>query len=718
MPRYYHDEESSPAPETRPAFSRPPGARAAAASSPHGTPKKRSSDQKARQSPAVSPAKRSGQSPGKRKVSAPVKASPGRTKVKHASGNSAGTHLSVDSLTKLNVINEKVAVEDQRATRKRKEKQYKNVKAAAGAQDKRRKKNRNVSGAILEEGRCNEKNAYVRRRGGAGSVRDFVQRRKSGRGSNRKCWWALGIIAVLLIIFVPVGVVVSNKNQSSSGSSSVSPSSGPANGTNLPDPSTIPTSAKGTILDPYTWYDTAGLNTTYTSEAVGGLSIMGLFDSWSDTQAANHNTPPLDQSWNYGSTPIRGVNLGGWLSLEPFIAPSLFNTYPATANVIDEYTLTLYLGPNNKSVIEKHYATFITEQDFADIANAGLDHVRIPYSYWAVTTYPGDPYLPKVAWRYLLRGIEYARKYGLRVNLDLHAVPGSQNGWNHSGRQGAIDWISGPDGALNAQRSLDIHNQLSQFFAQDRYKNVVTIYGLVNEPKMLTIPIPSVINWNTQAVKIIRGNGMQQHIAFGDGFLALTQWDQMFKNVDPGLIMDTHQYLIFNTGQLNYTHQAKINQACQGWSSLISTANNPSTGWGPIMDGEWSQSDTDCAPFLNDVGVGARWDGTLDYPGGVGSVTTQTCPSPPCSCATANADGSTYSSAYKQFLQMFAEAQMHSFEQGWGWFYWTWNAESAVQWSWKLGLQAGILPAKAYSPSFKCDSTVPDFSQMGLSESY
>jgi len=31
---------------------------------------------------------------------------------------------------------------------------------------------------------------------------------------------------------------------------------------------------------------------------------------------------------------------------------------------------------------------------------------------------------------YFLKAIEWSRKYGLRINLDLHAVPGSQNGWS------------------------------------------------------------------------------------------------------------------------------------------------------------------------------------------------------------------------------------------------------------------------------------------------
>lgn len=30
--------------------------------------------------------------------------------------------------------------------------------------------------------------------------------------------------------------------------------------------------------------------------------------------------------------------------------------------------------------------------------------------------------------RYILQAFEWARKYGLRINLDLHTIPGSQNG--------------------------------------------------------------------------------------------------------------------------------------------------------------------------------------------------------------------------------------------------------------------------------------------------
>lgn len=39
-----------------------------------------------------------------------------------------------------------------------------------------------------------------------------------------------------------------------------------------------------------------------------------------------------------------------------------------------------------------------------------------------------EPFLERVCWKYILRVLGWARKYGLRVNLDLHAAPGSQNG--------------------------------------------------------------------------------------------------------------------------------------------------------------------------------------------------------------------------------------------------------------------------------------------------
>ncbi|KAI1498102.1 glycoside hydrolase superfamily [Biscogniauxia marginata] len=581
--------------------------------------------------------------------------------------------------------------------------------------EKKKKKRRVVSGAAAEEGR-----AIPSIRGGTGSKHsswDSVENEKEmmqykPANKKKKRWIIAGVALVVLIIIIVVAVVVSKNNSSNS-----SPGKSGLDG--LSEDS-IPVAARGTYLDPFTWYDTTDFNATYTNETVGDLPVMGLFTDWDDSKAANDKVPALNKAWgDYASKPARGVNLGGWLSLEPFITPSLFN-YDSRLGIIDEWTLCAHLGPKTAaSTIEKHYATFVTEQTFSDIQAAGLDHVRIPYSYWAVQTYDSDPYVFRTSWRYLLRGIEWARKYGLRVNLDLHGLPGSQNGWNHSGRQGVVNWLNGTDGDLNAQRSLDVHDRLSKFFAQDRYKNIVTFYGLANEPQMVRLSADAVISWTSTAFDLVRGNGYAGNIVFGDGFMGLANWQGRLTGMS-GLVLDVHQYVIFNNDQIVYTHQEKVKYACDGWTEQAEQSMDTSTGYGPTMFAEWSQADTDCAKYVTNVGWGNRWEGTYDSGNASTEALTPRCPAKDdsCSCDGANGDASSYSDEYKRFLLMFAEAQMTSFEKGWGWWYWTWDTEDAVQWSYKKGLAAGILPAKAYDRDFNCDSDVPDFGGSGLAETF
>ena len=516
-----------------------------------------------------------------------------------SSSERSSNALSLDSLAKLDAYNEKAALITREKERNLREKERKLKERGARGRvpkerDKEKKhhrrrsersesreKRRVISGPLAEEGK-------IGRRRADGYVRSEAEDDDDGGRSRRKLWVGIGILVLLLAILIPVGVVLSKKKGDSGEDGGGGGGRGGAAATDGEDPANenlstiskndIPTSAKGSVLDPFAWYDTSDLNVTYTAETVGGLSIMGLNSTWNDSAQANEYVPPLNKAWLYGEMPIRGVNLGGWLSIEPFITPSMFRSYKPNQGIVDEYTLCAELGPSRAAkMLEKHYARFVTEQTFQEIQAAGLDHVRIPFSYWAITTYPGDPYVPQISWRYLLRGIEWARKYGLRVNLDVHALPGSQNGWNHSGRLGAIGWLNGTDGALNAQRSLDLHKQLSTFFAQPRYHNIIAIYGLVNEPKMSALDVDEVVAWTKSAVQIVRENGIKQTIAFGDGFLGLLKWHGKLDGVD-GLVLDAHQYTIFNPDQISFTHQKKIEYACSGWTELFEQSMDVSTG--------------------------------------------------------------------------------------------------------------------------------------------
>jgi glucan 1,3-beta-glucosidase len=152
-------------------------------------------------------------------------------------------------------------------------------------------------------------------------------------------------------------------------------------------------------------------------------------------------------------------------------------------------------------------AIFIkTEQDFAEIAAAGLNYVRIPLGFWAIETRDGEPFLEGVSWKcavfshyifnvttetsffsYFLKAINWARKYGIRINLDFHTAAGSQNGWNHSGRLGTISFLNGTMGYANAQRTLDYIRIIAEFISQPQYSGVVTMFGILNEPRAIFV---------------------------------------------------------------------------------------------------------------------------------------------------------------------------------------------------------------------------------------
>lgn len=78
---------------------------------------------------------------------------------------------------------------------------------------------------------------------------------------------------------------------------------------------------------------------------------------------------PISPGFPYGSQKVRGVNLGGWLVLEPWITPSLFDNTD-DSRIVDEWTFGQY-APNAQAVLQQHWNSWVTESDFQAIAAAG-----------------------------------------------------------------------------------------------------------------------------------------------------------------------------------------------------------------------------------------------------------------------------------------------------------------------------------------------------------
>ncbi|WVQ73642.1 hypothetical protein IAR50_003222 [Cryptococcus sp. DSM 104548] len=421
-----------------------------------------------------------------------------------------------------------------------------------------------------------------------------------------------------------------------------------------------------------------GAEFTYTN-AFGGTWSQNPYDPYSVSGQAQSWSPSLLEDWKWGEHVVRGVNLGGWLVTEPFIVPALYERYQnSTPKAQDEYTLSQAMGDNLATEMEEHYKTFITEEDFALIAGAGLNYVRIALGYWAVETIDSEPYLPKVSWTYFVKAIGWARKYGLRILLDFHALPGSQNGWNHSGKGGSVNFLYGVMGIANAQRSLETLRSITEYISQDGVKEVVTMIGLVNEVQAYVVGQDVLAAFYYQAYELIRGitgygAGNGPVVLIHEGFSGVAAWSGFLSGADR-LGLDQHPYLAFATQTTdNHTVQAKT--VCT-WGG---GTNDSSTQFGITIGGEWSNAINDCGLWLDGV------DSTPQYE----STNTGSC--------TFWDEWFNWSDATKESVMEYTMANMDALQNH---FFWTWKIGNSTvkgyatspMWHYKLGLEQGWVP--------------------------
>ncbi|KAG8848435.1 exo-1,3-beta-glucanase [Tulasnella sp. 330] len=362
----------------------------------------------------------------------------------------------------------------------------------------------------------------------------------------------------------------------------------------------------------------------------------------------------------YGSEKIRGVNLGGWFVLEPWINPSLFND-TGNPGIVDEYTFGLYQSYSQASgVLQNHWDTWITEGDFAAISQAGLNHVRIPFPYWSVPTAntSTSPYVTG-SWSRLLRAVSWASNYSISVIIDIHGAPGSQNGYDNSGQKLSYpQWQTSQD---NVNHTLQVFEALIGEFGQSNWGGTVGAIEALNEPAGFDSNVLAATNsyWQ-QAYDILTdyrtAKGTQAGIDVDADEIKMVIMDA-FQGVEAyqgflappnsqGVLMDTHNYQVFNGWQYTTNDTEHLTAACAYGNSIANFSTN--NIWTYI--GEWTAATTDCAPWLNG------------------------------------------SAEYKTLLAQYFEAQVTAYEQADGWMFWAWKTETADDWSYSKGLEGGWIP--------------------------
>lgn len=255
---------------------------------------------------------------------------------------------------------------------------------------------------------------------------------------------------------------------------------------------------------------------------------------------------------------IAGVNLGGWLVLERWITPSLFHDSQA----VDEAHLWPDLTAQGQlSRLWTHRRTFVTEQDFADLAARGIQGVRLPLPYFVLDDH--GPYRACVD--ELDQALTWAERHRIAVLLDLHTVPDSQNGHDGGGLSGVCKWHRNP---AYVDLALDVRQQLTI-----RYRDHPALWGIevLNEPISAGMwhlvdvprryppvdpdraagsePIPTEFlrGFYDDAYAAVRRHAPRLRIVFHDGFRA----DELLPYFESAnfaeMAVDTHLYLMHHT---------------------------------------------------------------------------------------------------------------------------------------------------------------------------
>lgn len=185
---------------------------------------------------------------------------------------------------------------------------------------------------------------------------------------------------------------------------------------------------------------------------------------------------------------LKGTNLGGWLLQEEWMCP-------VTAEKAKNYTwthmdtiveLTSRFGYDKALDLMKTYeSNWITEEDFKNMSDLGMNCVRVPFGWWNFLNPDGDgncteewisndpmrnPGFITLDWV-----IEMGKKYNLYIILDMHGCPGGQTDDHTSGSRNKCY-------LFNKTEYQDMMEKLWAAIA-DRYKNetIVAGYDIMNE---------------------------------------------------------------------------------------------------------------------------------------------------------------------------------------------------------------------------------------------
>ncbi|GAA5860760.1 hypothetical protein JCM5353_008005, partial [Sporobolomyces roseus] len=180
----------------------------------------------------------------------------------------------------------------------------------------------------------------------------------------------------------------------------------------------------------------------------------------------------------------------------------------------------------------------------------GINQLRIPTGYWAwIPTLEGEPYLNRtdIYQYYINRVLSWAYDRGMYAILDMHGVPGSQNGEQSSGHLTTTPSFFGGDANTVSQvRSDEMIKAVIQFVETSPYRSVITGIEPVNEPRPYTDQqLQQLEDYFERSYQAIQASSWPVATIITEGYTNLTYWyDFAAKHATTpaSLVMVDHPY--------------------------------------------------------------------------------------------------------------------------------------------------------------------------------
>ena len=174
---------------------------------------------------------------------------------------------------------------------------------------------------------------------------------------------------------------------------------------------------------------------------------------------------------------LKGLNLGGWLVMEPWMCPADSGGLPDTYSIITELDSRFGVA-TEQSLIRTYQTNWITTADLDNITNGGYNCVRVPVwwgNFYSITNTTSTGWRSD-AFSVLDWLVTNCASRGIYVVIDMHGVVGGQSTSDDTGQQNQnLYWTSSTDRSETAY-------MWTQIATHYKGSSAVAGYDLINEP--------------------------------------------------------------------------------------------------------------------------------------------------------------------------------------------------------------------------------------------